>query len=156
MAPEWMAEARGTFYGLTAAHGAEHMARALLEGCGFAMRDVVDRLSELDVDTSEVLLLSGGARSRVWAEIRAGLLQQPVDVASLVDSSPRGAGLLAAVAAGAEASLDSAADKLMPQTRQIEPHPAHRAAYEDAYQRYRRLFQSLKPMFVAPSESKST
>jgi len=39
MAPEWIAEARGAFYGLSAAHGTAHMARALLEGLAFAMRD---------------------------------------------------------------------------------------------------------------------
>ncbi len=41
MAPEWIAAARGCFYGLTPAHGQGHMARAVLEGCAFAMRDVV-------------------------------------------------------------------------------------------------------------------
>ena len=147
MAPEWLAEARGVFCGLTAAHGVRHMARALLEGCAFAMRDVVDRLSELGVDTSRVLLLSGGARSRVWAEIRAGLLQRPVEVASLSDSSPLGAALLGAVAAGAEPSLDEAADKLAPQVSRADPVVAHRHAYEEAYGSYRRLFAALKPMF---------
>ena len=39
MAPRWVAEARGAFYGLTASHGKAACARALLEGCAFAMRD---------------------------------------------------------------------------------------------------------------------
>jgi xylulokinase len=147
MAPEWVAEARGGFYGLTAAHGPEHLARALLEGCAFAMRDVIDRLTELGLDTARVRLLSGGAKSRLWAEIRAGLLGRPVEVATLSDSSPLGAALLAAVAAGAEADLDSAADRLAPATAEIAPVAAHRGAYDEAYGRYRRLFAALKPMF---------
>lgn len=147
MAPEWVAEARGGFYGLTAAHGPEHLARALLEGCAFAMRDVIDRLTELGLDTARVRLLSGGAKSRLWAEIRAGLLGRPVEVATLSDSSPLGAALLAAVAAGAEADLDSAADQLAPATAEIAPVATHRGAYEEAYGRYRRLFTALKPMF---------
>ncbi len=147
MAPQWVAEARGAFYGLTAAHGAPHLARALLEGCAFAMRDVVDRLSALGVDTSRLCLLSGGARSRLWAEIRAGLLRRAVEVATLSDSSPLGAGLLAAVAAGAAPTLDSAAARLAPRTSLVEPVAGHGDAYEAAYRRYRRLFDSLKPMF---------
>ena len=147
MAPEWVPEARGSFYGLTAAHGPEHLARALLEGCAFAMRDVVDRLADLGVDTTRLRLLSGGAKSRVWAEIRAGLLRRPVEVAALSDSSPLGAALLAAIAAGAETDLDSAADRLAPETIEIEPVAADLDAYEEAYQRYRRLFAALKPMF---------
>lgn len=63
MAPEWVPSARGTFYGLTPAHGAAHLARAVLEGCAFAMRDVLARLEELAVAVGHVELMGGGARS---------------------------------------------------------------------------------------------
>ncbi len=150
MAPEWIADARGAFYGLSAAHGTAHMARALLEGLAFAMRDVVERLAGLGVATGEVLLLGGGARSRLWAQIRADLLQRPVLVSTLADSSPLGAGLLAAVAAGGFSTLDQAAAAIAPETRRIEPNASARAAYDDAYGRYRRLFESLRPMYAEP------
>ncbi|HUZ85229.1 MAG TPA: FGGY family carbohydrate kinase, partial [Gaiellales bacterium] len=39
MAPEWNADARAGWFGLTAAHGRAHLARALLEGNAFALRD---------------------------------------------------------------------------------------------------------------------
>jgi xylulokinase len=126
------------------------MARALLEGLAFAMRDVVERLASLGVATDEVLLLGGGARSRLWAQIRADLLQRPVLLSNLADSSPLGAGLLAAVASGGFASLDEAASAIAPETRRIEPNAGARAAYDDAYGRYRRLFDSLRPMFAEP------
>src|SRR5262249_11419809 len=45
MSPEWIASARGVFYGLAPGLGRAEMARALLEGCGFAMRDVAERLA---------------------------------------------------------------------------------------------------------------
>jgi len=153
MAPEWIAEARGAFYGLSAAHGAAHMARALLEGLAFAMRDVVERLASLGVRTDEVMLLGGGARSSLWAQIRADLLQRPVLLSNLADSSPLGAGLLAAVAAGGFASLDEAAAAIAPETRRVEPNVAARTAYDDAYGRYRRLFESLRPMYAEPAPS---
>ncbi len=149
MAPEWNSEARGCFYGLTAAHGASHMARAVLEGCAFAMRDVVERLAALGVDTSTLLLLGGGAKSRVWAQIRADLVQRHAEISSVADSSPVGAGLLAAVAAGAARSLDEAAGRIAPPTTVIAPDPANRQAYDDAYGRYRQLFDSLKPLFTS-------
>jgi xylulokinase len=147
MAPEWIAEARGCFYGLSAAHGPSHMARSVLEGCAFAMRDVVERLAALGVDTTELLLLGGGAKSRIWAQIRADLVQRPAQISTLSDSSPVGAGLLAAVAAGMVASLDEAANRIATPSALIAPDTAKRTAYDDAYGRYRRLFESLKPMF---------
>src|SRR5262249_37246945 len=149
MAPEWNSEARGCFYGLTAAHGPSHMARAVLEGCAFAMRDVVERLVSLGLDTSKLLLLGGGAKSRVWAQIRADLVQRPAEISSVAESSPVGAGLLAAVAAGAARSLDDAASCIAAPSATIAPDPAERGAYDEAYERYRRLFRSLKPLFTA-------
>ncbi|MSO96458.1 MAG: hypothetical protein EXQ81_11835, partial [Thermoleophilia bacterium] len=41
-APEWNANARAGWFGLTAAHGRAHLARALLEGNAFALRDVLE------------------------------------------------------------------------------------------------------------------
>jgi xylulokinase len=149
MAPEWIAEARGCFYGMTAAHGPAHMARSVLEGCAFAMRDVVERLASLGLDTSQLLLLGGGAKSRIWAQIRADLVQRPAQISTVADSSPVGAGLLAAVAAGVAPSLDDAANRIAPASAAIAPDGHTRAAYDDAYGRYRRLFDSLKPMFNA-------
>lgn len=149
MAPEWNVDARGCFYGLTAAHGPAHMARAVLEGCAFAMRDVVERLAALGLDTSKLLLLSGGAKSHVWAQIRADLTQRPAEISSVADSSPVGGGLLAAVAAGAARDLDEAAARIPAPDQVVAPNPANRQAYDDAYGRYRHLFQSLKPLFTA-------
>ena len=45
MAPEWNAKARAGWFGLTAAHGRAHMARALLEGNALALRDVVEAIA---------------------------------------------------------------------------------------------------------------
>jgi len=147
MAPEWIAGARGAFYGLTPGHGTEHMARAVLEGCAFAMRDVIDRLTDLGVDTGRTVLLGGGARSRVWAEIRAGVRNRQIELCDVADASPLGAALLAAVAGGAEPTLDSAAAHLGRVGATIEPVAGDGDAYEDAYGRYRDLFAALKPIF---------
>ena len=80
--------ARGCFYGLTPSHGAPHLARALLEGCAFAMRDVADRLAEMGAEIRSLLLLGGGARSRLWAQIRADIMGLPAARAAAA-STPR-------------------------------------------------------------------
>jgi len=149
MAPEWIAAARGCFYGLTSAHGCGHLARAVLEGCAFAMRDVLHRLQEMEVAVGSILLLGGGARSRLWAQIRADLTGLPVVVPAVVDASPLGAAVLAAVAAGLQPDLLEAARRVATEAATIEPHPGCRQAYDEAYGTYRKLFDSLRPMFEA-------
>jgi xylulokinase len=148
MAPEWQPTARGCFYGMTPAHGRGHMVRAVLEGCAFAMRDVVDRLDRMGVAARSLLLIGGGAHSRLWSQMRADLVQRPVELPHCIDSAPVGAALLAAVAGGVARDLHEAVGALPGPQARIEPDPRQAAAYDDAYGRYRRLFQSLRPLFA--------
>ena len=153
MAPEWIESARGCFYGLTPAHGTAHMARAVLEGCAFAMRDVLERLRLMDVPIQSILLMGGGAKSRLWAQIRSDVSRLPVKIPSRLDTSPMGAAMLAAVAAGIQPDLETCARLLdsaeaeNPATIGLEPDPASAKLYDAAYAAYGCLFESLRPMF---------
>ena len=149
MAPEWIATARGCYYGMTPAHGNNHLARATLEGCAFAMRDVLERLTVLGVAVDNILLLGGGARSALWAQIRADLTGLPVVLSASKDASPVGAALLAAVAAGQFPDITSAARRVYKIDRVFRPNPHQKAAYDSAYAAYRLLFESLKPVYSA-------
>lgn len=147
MAPEWVATARGSYYGLTAGHGTGHMARAVLEGCAFAMRDVVERLRSLAVPLSSLLLVGGGARSALWAQIRADATGLAVEIPCKHDTSPIGAAMLGAVAVGAWPDLAAAAERVGEIDRIVEPDPTTKGAYDEAYARYRDLFDCLRPLY---------
>ena len=147
MAPEWIAAARGSYYGLTPGHGTGHMARAVLEGCAFAMRDVVERLSALEVPVASLLLLGGGAKSALWAQIRADATGLAAEIPSQQDTSPIGAAMLAAVAVGAGPDLAAAAELVGEIDRVVEPDPATKNAYDESYARYQELFECLRPLY---------
>jgi xylulokinase len=148
MTPEWHAGARGCFYGLTPSHGASQLARAALEGSAFGLRDVVERLQDMGVAAERVRVLGGGARSRLWRQIRADVTGLPVERSAVADASAVGAAILAAVASGRWPDIATAARCVGAVAETIEPQAAMRSAYDDAYCRYRRLFTSLKPMFA--------
>lgn len=147
MAPEWIAQARGCFYGLTPSHGAAHLARAMLEGCGFAMRDVLTRLEILGAKPEALTLLAGGARSLVWAQIRADIADLPATLPRHADSSVMGAAMLAGVASGTFAHLAEAASLLPPPKERLSPNLQSGARLDQSYQRYLTLFSALKPLF---------
>jgi len=156
MAPEWVAAARGCFYGLTPGHGAAELTRAVLEGCAFALRDVVERLAELGVAAERLLLLGGGARSRIWAQIRADCTGLPAEIPELRDTSPMGAAICAAVAGGLQPDIAACARCVGAVAETLAPDPGRRAAYDAAYGRYRALFDSLRPMFARGAEPQGT
>jgi xylulokinase len=148
MTPKWIAGARGSFSGLTASHGSAHLARAVLEGTAFAMRDIVDQLEALGVATDRVRLMGGGAQSAVWCQIRADLTGRPVEVLSEADASATGAGLIAAVAVGILPDVATATSALPLPLRRVEPNPATRGAYRDAYGRYRGTFAAMESVWA--------
>lgn len=152
MTPEWIAGARGCFYGLTPAHGAPHLARAVLEGCGFAMRDVLGRLTELGARPQKLTLLAGGARSRLWAQIRADIAQLPIALSASTHGSVMGALMLAGVASRHFSHLKEAAACVARPCDVVTPDPGAEAQLDHAYQRYRQLFAALKGMFPQPCQ----
>ena len=147
MAPEWIASARGAFYGLTPGHGRGHMARAVLEGTAFAMRDVLERVQNLGVRVDAIRAVGGGAKSAFWTQIRADLTGIPVEIARHVDTSPIGAAMLASVAAGLSSDLGLSAARLNEGLKIVHPDPSKKPAYDAAYEKYHQLFKYLRPLF---------
>jgi xylulokinase len=150
MTPVWRPHARGTLHGLAAGHDRGHVARAVLEGLACATRDVVERLAALGLAAREVVLVGGGAQSRVWGQIRADLVGVPHRVAAHTDATPLGAAMIAAVAAGLAPDLMTLAARVPPPTAAFEPDPAAAAAANECYARYRRLVAQLAPLATAP------
>ncbi|MEJ7839815.1 MAG: FGGY-family carbohydrate kinase [Thermomicrobiales bacterium] len=147
MAPRWVSSARGAFYGLTAGHGRAECARAVLEGCAFAMRDESTRLTEMLGPSPEIRLSGGGSQSDIWASIRADVSEMPIEVVTNPDSAPLGAAVFALMSIPGAPSIEELAAKINPVARVVEPNPETTSRYNDCYARYRKLFDSLSPMF---------
>ena len=94
-----------------------------------------------------VRVLGGGARSRLWAQIRADITGLPVERSAVSDASAVGAALLGAVASGRWRNPAEVARRVGVLAETIEPRPPLRPRYDEAHAFYRKLFQSLKPMF---------
>ena len=149
-APRWNDRARGVYAGLSLNHGRGHLFRALLEGCTFALRDIADRLDAMGLAGDEIRVVGGGARSRLWLQMKADVTGRPVRVLAADEATALGAAMLAGVGAGTFRDLDDAVDRLTVLDPAVfEPEPGTRAAYDDAYGRYRRLFDAIEPEFDA-------
>jgi xylulokinase len=144
MAPRWNDLARGSFTGASMDHGRAEWCRAVLEGCAFALRDVVDRMAEMGLLTGDVRVTGGGARSQLWMRIKAdtlGRAMRPV----LGEGTATGAACLAAVTAGWYPDLVAATDDLVELGEPVEASPSE--ALNDAYRRYRGVFDALEPTY---------
>nr|WP_263407446.1 FGGY-family carbohydrate kinase [Arthrobacter sp. NicSoilC12] len=144
MAPRWNDGLRGTFAGLSMNHDSADMARAIIEANCFAFRDIYDRIDAMGLAQS-VRVVGGGARSALWLSAKATLCNTPIQKVLTEETSATGGALLAAVAAGTFASLESAVDAVVElDPVSIDPDPAHAEALEMAYQDYRSLFDAVE------------
>ena len=138
--------ARGAFVGLTVRHGLGHLARAVMEGVAFGLRDSIE-LMPPEMGLGEVRVSGGGAASKTWRRIIAGVLDRPVRVVGSAESAAHGAALLAATGAGAFASVREACDAAVDLGPVIEPG-AEASRYEEAYAIYRSLYPELRGEFA--------
>lgn len=150
-APRWNDAMRGAFLGLAMNHSSAHAARAVLEGCAYALRDIVDRLDALGLGHGEVRIVGGGARDDLWASIKADVLGRPVRRVLTEEATAVGAAMVAGVGAGvfSDFSAASVAVKLDPGT--IDPDPAAQRRYADAYGRYLAAFDAVESALARPT-----
>lgn len=151
--PQAHPSARGAFYGVTLAHGRAHFTRAILEAVAFMLRDGLAALRGLGVPVREVRLIGGGARSAVWAQIMADTCQVPMGTVVTNEAAALGAAMLAAAGAGAYDSVAAAATGMARLATTVAPDAAMATAYDVAYDRYRRLYECLKPLFAPDAQT---
>ncbi|MBV9578432.1 MAG: hypothetical protein JO057_07580, partial [Chloroflexi bacterium] len=138
------AYARGAWVGLSLAHSRAHLFRALLEGVGFSFRGMQDWLAASDAPVREVRCVGGQARSDLWNQIKADILDRPVLVPQVVEAVALGAAILAAVGIGAYGSLPEAVARMVRIDQRFEPDPSRVAAYAQFYATYQSLYPALR------------
>ncbi len=143
--PHRDASLRGALLGLSLAHTRAHLTRAVLEGVCFALRDSLEVLRELGLAPGELLLTGGGARSPFVRRLQADVYGVPVAAVGREEGPAYGAALLAAVGAGAFPDLAAAARATLARAPAEAPDPGARAAYAEAYARYRALAGAARP-----------
>ena len=144
-APRWNDRVRGVFAGLSLNHDRGHLARAVLEGCAYALRDIVQRLDEMGLGGSEIRVVGGGARSPLWMQIKADVTAKPVRAVLTKEPTALGAAMLCGLASGLFADAEDAVAQVVELASEpIPPNPEAVAVYEDAYQRYLALFDAVE------------
>jgi xylulokinase len=156
--PHADANARGVFCGIYAGHTRGHLARAVLEGVAFALKDSLGLERALGVSPEQAVIVGGGARSDVWRQVIADALETPLVTVGPARAAkgkvtpglgaPMGAAMMAAVAAGEFSSVQEAAKAWLRESGRTEPDARNYDAYRSAYSRYRSLYRRLKPQFA--------
>ncbi len=147
LAPTWNAAARGTYFGFSLAHTRKHFVRALLEGSAYAVRDITDQMRKIGLEPRQIRVVGGGARSRLWRQIKADVTGLPVALPQTMETTALGAAMMALVGSGLSASLTEAASQAVRIVEVLDPDPQSQRVYEDYYQLYLATYRALLPVF---------
>lgn len=130
-APFRDSRARGSWLGLGLDVDRPTLARAVFEGLALVLREC---LLAARVPVLELRVCGGGAASSVWCQIIADVTGVPAVRPVDTQSGAKGALIVACVARGIDADVDSAAARLVTTGRVFDPDPATHARYDAAYQ----------------------
>ncbi len=135
---------RGAWVGLTLAHDRRHLLRAVLEGVAFSFRALQCTIEAEGAVVRDVRSVGGQARSPLWNQIKADILNRPVRVPEVVEAAVTGSAILAARGVGAFRSNEEAGRNMVRIAHQFEPDPRRAAVYEELFDMYCGLYPALR------------
>ncbi len=138
--------ARGVIFGLTLFHSRYHVYRAVLEAVAFGFRHHLEVLEENKCRVKRVVAGGSGARSRLWRQITADVLDRPIASLAQHPGAALAAAFVAGMGVGAFDDWDEI-ERFVTVEEIVEPNPAHRTVYDETYAIYRELYDRLKHTF---------
>ena len=140
-------DARATFIGMTMDTTREDMTQAVLEGVSFGLRDSLEVARSLGLKIERTKICGGGAKSPLWKKMIANIMNMKVDVIESEEGPALGGAMLAAVGCGEYPNVETIAAKMVKVVDTVEPDPELVAKYEERYQKFRKIYPTVKGLF---------
>lgn len=144
--------ARGVFFGLSYEHDIRHMIRSVIEGVAFSQRESVEILKSFSLTAQKLTLSGGAARSPLWCQVMADVMDMEVETTNIEDPASTGAAFIAGVGTGAFASFSEVCENFIQPVEHYQPDKNNSQLYQALFEKYRALYQVLRgfyPDFVS-------
>ncbi len=129
--PKYNPNAKAVFSGVTLAHTRAHFARAIMESVAFMLRADLEYIGTDGID--EIRITGGGAKSPLWAGIKADVTGKVLKTVSEAETACLGAALSAMVGVGVYSDIREASQNAVVCESEYAPSGVN---YDEAYARY--------------------
>ena len=137
---------KGAVLGLTTATTAAELYRACMEGVAYEMKLNNDALADSGIAFTRLNATGGGARSSVWMQMKADVLNLPITALKTTDAGTVGSAMLTGIAVGLFPDLNDAAAHMVQETETYYPRPVLHEKYKKIYERYRQVYTAVRPL----------
>jgi len=139
--------AKGAFVGITPATTKSDMARAVIEGVCYSLRDSAEIFRALNLPVHEIRVTGGGAKNPFWRQTLSDVIGQATCSLEAAEGPAYGVALLAAVGTGGFKSVEEACAATVKTCHPLAPFQANETVYNRYYPHWRNLYRSLKADF---------
>ena len=138
--------AKGAVLGLRIETGAAELYRGCMEGVAYEMVLNARALKDSGVHFERLHATGGGARSAVWMQMKADMLNLPIVALKTADAGTVGSAMLTGVAIGVFKDLRDAADHMVEEIHTYLPRPDMHEKYMALYARYEKVYDAVRPL----------
>lgn len=156
--PIWDSNARGLFVGLSVNTTKADMTRAILEGCAFGLRQLLDIIQEeLNIHPSVIPCVGGGSKNTIWCQIKADVLNTVIETREVQETALLGACYLAAYALKdfTLQDINDISETKMTRMAVYKPQVNSVEKYDKFYELFKQLYPSLKSFYHQVASSRS-
>ena len=139
-------DSKGAIVGMNMATTVSDIYRACMEGVVYEMMINVEALKKAGISFDSMQATGGGARSKVWMQMKADVLNLPMTALKTADAGTVGSAMLTGIATGIFRDLEDAADHMVQKTETYVPRPEMHEKYMKIYEKYRRLYDAVRPL----------
>lgn len=145
---------RGVFFGIGLDTGRECFIRAIMEGVGYMLRENMEALASHGIKPKVIYALGGGAKSRIWNQIKSDICDLDIAVMRNEESALLGAAVLGGLAGGILDGIEAAC-ALIEEKDCVSAQKDNVALYENGYRVYQSMYERFKPLFDTKKENEN-
>ena len=137
---------KGVILGLTTATTINDIYRACMEAVVYEVMLNMEWMKDSGLHFEMLHATGGGARSEVWMQMKADMLNVPIMALETVDAGTVGSAMMTGIALGCYDDLDEAAEHMVHLKKVYNPNPEMHVKYVEQYERYRCLYNSVRTL----------
>ena len=120
--------------------------RGCMEGVAYEMLVNYEALAGSGIRFRKLNATGGGAKSTVWMQMKADILDLPITALKISDAGTVGSAMLTGIATGRFRDLQDAAAHMVREAETYYPREGMHEKYMQVYERYRKVYQAVRPL----------
>ncbi len=140
--------AKGVYFGLGMNHDLRHIFRATMEGVSFNLCECAKIFDSMGISSQKLIFSGGGAKSFLWRQITADVLNKPVYTVENTEEACTGAVIMAAVGTGCYGCIEEACEEIVHICKEpVCPVAENVKTYAEQQQIFTELYKNIKNIF---------